>query len=49
MMWFGLYSRNKNKMDSSGFEHIFAGSDKADFLQTPQMVCFVIIKKHILY
>lgn len=25
MMWFGLYSRNNNKMDSSGFEHIFAG------------------------
>lgn len=24
-MWFGLYSRNNNKMDSSGFEHIFAG------------------------
>lgn len=27
MMWFGLYSRNNNKMDSSGFEHIFAGLD----------------------
>jgi hypothetical protein len=26
MMWFGLYSRNNNKKDSSGFEHIFAGS-----------------------
>lgn len=25
MMWFGLYSRNNNKLDSSGFEHIFAG------------------------
>lgn len=27
MMWFGLYSRNNNEMDSSGFEHIFAGLD----------------------
>ncbi|XP_034726447.1 poly(U)-specific endoribonuclease-A [Etheostoma cragini] len=27
MMWFGLYSRS-NKMDSSGFEHIFAGEVK---------------------
>lgn len=26
MMWFGLYSRYNNKKDSSGFEHIFAGS-----------------------
>lgn len=25
MMWFGLYSRYNGKMDSSGFEHIFAG------------------------
>lgn len=25
-MWFGLYSRYNKKMDSSGFEHIFAGS-----------------------
>ena len=25
MMWFGLYSRYAGKMDSSGFEHIFAG------------------------
>jgi len=39
MMWFGLYSRNNNKMDSSGFEHIFAGLDRADFFQTPQMFC----------
>ncbi|XP_074534919.1 uridylate-specific endoribonuclease A [Halichoeres trimaculatus] len=28
MMWFGLYSRNNQKMDSSGFEHIFAGEVK---------------------
>lgn len=28
MMWFGLYSRNNKKMDSSGFEHIFAGEVK---------------------
>ncbi|KAG7264407.1 hypothetical protein CRUP_014316 [Coryphaenoides rupestris] len=28
MMWFGLYSRNNKKMDSSGFEHIFAGEIK---------------------
>lgn len=26
LMWFGLYSRYNGKMDSSGFEHIFAGS-----------------------
>ena len=25
MMWFGQYSRSSGKMDSSGFEHIFAG------------------------
>ncbi|KAJ7999137.1 hypothetical protein DPEC_G00212280 [Dallia pectoralis] len=28
MMWFGLYSRFAGKMDSSGFEHIFAGEIK---------------------
>ncbi|XP_029549889.1 poly(U)-specific endoribonuclease [Salmo trutta] len=28
MMWFGLYSRYAGKMDSSGFEHIFAGEIK---------------------
>ncbi|XP_075893438.1 uridylate-specific endoribonuclease A [Nelusetta ayraudi] len=27
-MWFGLYSRYNKKMDSSGFEHIFAGEIK---------------------
>lgn len=25
MMWFGLYSRANNQLDSSGFEHIFVG------------------------
>ncbi|KAG5274416.1 hypothetical protein AALO_G00135900 [Alosa alosa] len=28
MMWFGLYTRYAGKMDSSGFEHIFAGEIK---------------------
>lgn len=25
-MWFGLYSRGKDEGDSSGFEHVFAGT-----------------------
>lgn len=43
-MWFGLYSRYNKKMDSSGFEHIFAGSDREDFLSITtnvlQIFCF---------
>ncbi|XP_069087136.1 uridylate-specific endoribonuclease isoform X1 [Pleurodeles waltl] len=27
-MWFGLYSRGKGEMDSSGFEHVFVGEVK---------------------
>lgn len=43
-MWFGLYSRYNKKMDSSGFEHIFAGSDREDKCFANVLFFFVNIK-----
>lgn len=42
-MWFGLYSRNNNKMDSSGFEHIFAGVSAVFSLSSFSVVCQKIV------